>query len=91
MPRATPEPGRRRRWRLAAPARSSRAATRHGWEWPDFLEYSIGPHREVLDAVVDHDADRAGAAMDRLVTQSMVSLDYPAGPENAPSRPLTRA
>jgi DNA-binding FadR family transcriptional regulator len=27
------------------------AATRHGWEWPDFLEYSIGPHREVLDAV----------------------------------------
>jgi DNA-binding FadR family transcriptional regulator len=66
-------------------------ATRHGWEWPDFLEYSIGPHREVLDAVVDHDADGAGAAMDRLVTQSMVSLDYPAGPENAPSRPLTRA
>ena len=66
-------------------------ATRHGWEWPDFLEYSIGPHREVLDAVVDHDADHAGAAMDRLVTQSMVSLDYPAGPENAPSRPLTRA
>lgn len=65
-----------------------RVATRHGWEWPDFLEYSIGPHREVLDAVDDHDADRAGAAMDRLVTQSMVSLDYPAGPGNAPSRPL---
>ena len=62
-------------------------ATRHGWDWPDFLEYSIGPHREVLDAVVDHDADRAGAAMDRLVTQSMVSLDSPAGPGDAPSRP----
>jgi hypothetical protein len=45
----------------------------------------------VLDAVVAHDADLAGAAMDRLVTQSMVSLDYPAGPENAPSRPFTRA
>jgi GntR family transcriptional regulator, galactonate operon transcriptional repressor len=66
-------------------------ATRHGWEWPDFLDYSIGPHREVLDAVVDHDADRAGAAMERLVTQSMVSLDIPPGPENAPSRLLSRA
>src|SRR5947209_723202 len=29
-----------------------RVATRHGWEWPDFLEYSIGPHREVIEAVV---------------------------------------
>jgi DNA-binding FadR family transcriptional regulator len=65
-------------------------ATRHGWDWPDFLEYSIGPHREVLDAVVDHDADRASAAMDRLVTQSMVSLDIPPGPEGVPSRLLTR-
>ena len=68
-----------------------RAATVHGWEWPDFLEFSIGPHREVLEAVMDHDPDRAGDAMDRLVTQSQVSFDYPPGPENAPVRPLTRA
>lgn len=68
-----------------------RAATRHGWDWPDFLEYSIGPHREVLYAVMAHDPDRASDAMERLVTQSQVSFDYPAGPENAPSRPLTRA
>ena len=67
------------------------AATRHGWEWPDFLDYSIGPHREVLEAVMAHDPDRAGDAMDRLVTQSQLSFDYPAGPENAPSRPFTRA
>jgi DNA-binding FadR family transcriptional regulator len=66
-------------------------ATRHGWDWPDFLDYSIGPHREVLDAVVDGDADRAGAAMERLVTQSMVSLDIPPGPANAPSRAVIRA
>lgn len=66
-------------------------ATRHGWEWPDFLEYSIGPHREVLEAVVAHDADAAGLAMDRLLTQSQMSLDYPPGPENAPVRPFTRA
>jgi len=65
-------------------------ATRHGWEWPDFVEYSIGPHREVLDALVDHDADRAGEAMDRLVAQSIASLDYPPGPENAPTRPFSR-
>jgi GntR family galactonate operon transcriptional repressor len=68
-----------------------RAATRHGWEWPDFLEYSIGPHREVLDAVMSHDPDRAGDAMNRLVTQSQASFDYPAGPEGAPSRRLSRA
>ena len=68
-----------------------RAATRHGWEWPDFVEFSMGPHREVLDAVMDHDPDRAGRAMDRLVTQSQASFDYPAGRENAPSRPLNRA
>jgi GntR family transcriptional regulator, galactonate operon transcriptional repressor len=67
-----------------------RIATRHGWEWADFLEYSIGPHREVLDAVVEHDPHRAGEAMDRLVTQSQLSLDYPSGPENTPSRPFTR-
>jgi DNA-binding FadR family transcriptional regulator len=36
-----------------------RAATRHGWDWPDFLEYSIGPHRQVLEAVIAHDPDRA--------------------------------
>jgi DNA-binding FadR family transcriptional regulator len=68
-----------------------RAATRHGWEWPDFLEYSVGPHREVLDAVLARDPDRAGLAMDRLVTQSQASFDYPAGRENPPTRPLTRA
>jgi DNA-binding FadR family transcriptional regulator len=67
-----------------------RVATRHGWEWPDFLEYSIGPHREVLDAVVAGDADLAGAAMERLVTQSQLSMDYPSGPENAPVRPFGR-
>ena len=66
-------------------------ATRHGWEWPDFLEYSIGPHREVFDAVVAHDVDAAGLAMDRLLTQSQMSLDYPPGPEHPPSRPFTRA
>jgi DNA-binding FadR family transcriptional regulator len=68
-----------------------RVATRHGWEWPDFLEYSIGPHREVLEGVVARDADRAGEAMERLVTQSRLSLDYPSGPEHAPSRPFIRA
>jgi GntR family galactonate operon transcriptional repressor len=68
-----------------------RAATRHGWEWPDFLEYSIGPHREVLDAVMDHDPDRAEDAMNRLVTQSQASFDYPTGPAGAPSRRLSRA
>jgi GntR family transcriptional regulator, galactonate operon transcriptional repressor len=68
-----------------------RAATRHGWEWPDFLEYSIGPHREVLDAVMDHDPGRAEDAMNRLVTQSQASFDYPTGPEGAPSRRLSRA
>lgn len=67
-----------------------RVATRHGWEWPDFLEYSIGPHRDVVDAVVARDADRAGAAMERLVVQSELSLDYPSGPGNAPARPFTR-
>ncbi len=67
-----------------------RVATRHGWEWPDFLEYSIGPHREVLEAVVARDPDGAGAAMERLVTQSELSLDHPSGPENAPSRPFIR-
>jgi DNA-binding FadR family transcriptional regulator len=66
-------------------------ATRHGWDWPDFLEYSIGPHREVLDAVVARDAAAAGDAMDRLVTQSQLSLDYPTGPEHRPSRPFSRA
>ena len=58
-----------------------REATRRGWEWPDFLEYSIGPHREVLDAVMAHDPARAGEAMDRLVSQSQASFEYPAGPE----------
>jgi DNA-binding FadR family transcriptional regulator len=66
-------------------------ATRHGWDWPDFLEYSIGPHREVLDAVVARDAAAAGDAMDRLVTQSQLSLGYPTGPEHRPSRPFSRA
>ena len=68
-----------------------RVATRHGWEWPDFLEYSIGPHREVLEAVMAHDAERAGQAMERLVVQSQLSLDYHPGPDVAPSRPFTRA
>jgi GntR family transcriptional regulator, galactonate operon transcriptional repressor len=67
-----------------------RVATRHGWEWPDFLEYSVGPHREVLDAVAAHDADRAGGAMERLVTQSVLSLEHPSGPGNAPARPFSR-
>ena len=58
-----------------------REATRRGWEWPDFLEYSIGPHREVLDAVMAHDPARAGEAMDRLVSQSQASFEYTAGPE----------
>ena len=68
-----------------------RVATRHGWEWPDFLEYSIGPHREVFEAVIAHDAERAGQAMERLVTQSQLSLEHPSGPDVAPSRPFTRA
>jgi GntR family galactonate operon transcriptional repressor len=68
-----------------------RAATRHGWEWPDFLEFSIVPHREVLDAVMNHDPDGAGDAMERLVTQSQASFSYPPGPENAPVRPFIRA
>ena len=62
-----------------------RVATRHGWDWPDFLEYSLGPHREVLEAVVGRDAAAAGEAMDRLVTQSQLSLDLPTGPERRPS------
>jgi DNA-binding FadR family transcriptional regulator len=66
------------------------AATRHGWEWPDFHEYSIGPHREVLDAVRAHDPDGAGEAMERLVTQSQLSFAYPAGREHPPSRPFSR-
>jgi GntR family galactonate operon transcriptional repressor len=68
-----------------------RVATRHGWEWPDFLEYSIGPHREVFEAVIAHDAERAGQAMERLVTQSQLSLEQPSGPDVAPVRPFTRA
>jgi GntR family galactonate operon transcriptional repressor len=68
-----------------------RAATRHGWEWPDFLEFSIVPHREVLEAVMNHDPDAAGDAMERLVAQSQASFNYPAGPENAPVRPFSRA
>ena len=68
-----------------------RVATRHGWEWPDFLEYSIGPHREVFEAVSAHDAERAGEAMERLVIQSQLSLEHPSGPDVAPSRPFTRA
>ena len=55
-----------------------RVATRHGWDWPDFLEYSIGPHREVLEAVMAHDAERAGQAMERLVIQSQAELRTPA-------------
>lgn len=67
-----------------------RAATRHGWEWPDFLEYSVGPHREVLDAVLARDGAAASGAMERLVIQSEVSFDYPPGPDHAPARPLSR-
>ena len=65
------------------------AATRHGWDWPDFLEYSVGPHREVLDAVVGRDPDAAGAAMDRLVAQSQLSFEYPPGPDHQPVRPFS--
>jgi DNA-binding FadR family transcriptional regulator len=68
-----------------------RVATRHGWEWPDFLEYSIGPHRDVFEAVVARDPDRAADAMDRLVTQSQLSLDHPSGAAHVPTRPFTRA
>ena len=67
-----------------------REATRRGWEWPHFLEYSIGPHREVLDAVMAHDPGRAGEAMDRLVTQSQASFEAPAGSDDAPSQRLSR-
>ncbi len=67
-----------------------RVLTRHGWEWPDFLEYSIGPHREVFDAVVARDPDRAAEAMERLVTQSRLSLDHPSGPEHPPARSFSR-
>ena len=67
------------------------AATRHGWDWPDFLEYSLGPHREVLDAVTNRDPDRAADAMDRLVAQSQLSFEHPPGPGHAPSRPFSRA
>jgi len=66
-------------------------ATRHGWEWPDFVQYSIGPHREVLDAVVARDPDRAAEAMGRLVAQSRASLDQPSGREHPPTRPFSRA
>ena len=42
--------------RSGRPSRPACARRRgHGWDWPDFLEYSIGPHREVLDAVMAHD------------------------------------
>ena len=68
-----------------------RAATRHGWEWPDFLEYSIGPHREVLEAVMAHDADRAGARDGTPGDPVAAELRLPAGPDIAPSRPFTRA
>ncbi len=68
-----------------------RVATRHGWEWPDFLEYSIGPHREVFEAVIAHDGLRAEQAMERLVIQSQLSLEHPSGPDVAPARPFSRA
>lgn len=60
-----------------------RAATRRGWDWPDFLEYSLGPHREVLQAVMARDGAEAARAMDRLVAQSRLSFDQPAGPDHA--------
>lgn len=65
------------------------AATRRGWGGPDFIEHSIGPHREVLEAVMSHDPDRAAEAMTRLVTQSQASFAYPA--EGARLRRLSRA
>ena len=68
-----------------------RVATRHGWEWPDFLEYSIGPHREVFEAVSDHDAEGAGQAMERLVIQSQLSLEHPSRTRRRTSRPFIRA
>ncbi len=67
-----------------------RAATRRGWDWPDFLEYSLGPHREVLHAVMRRDGPEATQAMDRLVAQSRLSFDQPAAPEGAASQPLSR-
>ena len=67
-----------------------RAATRRGWGWPDFLEYSLGPHREVLAAVMDRDGDGAAAAMDRLVDQSRASFDEQRAPEQLASPSLNR-
>jgi DNA-binding FadR family transcriptional regulator len=63
-----------------------RVATSRGWAWPDFLDYSLGPHRAVLDAVVARDATRAGKAMDELVTQSQLSLEHPRGPRPPATR-----
>ena len=34
-------------------------------------------------------SERAGEAMERLVTQSQLSLDHPSGREHAPARPFT--
>jgi GntR family galactonate operon transcriptional repressor len=67
-----------------------RAATHRGWDWPDFLEYSLAPHREVLAAVMERDAERAAQAMARLVEQSRRSFDEPTGPDHRPSPSLSR-
>jgi DNA-binding FadR family transcriptional regulator len=60
-----------------------RAATRRGWDWPDFLEYSLGPHREVLGAVMARDGGAAARAMEALVAQSRESFDQPSAREEA--------
>ncbi|HEY4189940.1 MAG TPA: FadR/GntR family transcriptional regulator [Candidatus Limnocylindrales bacterium] len=67
-----------------------RVTTRQGWDWPGFVSSSIGPHREVLDAVVARDPDRAAAAMERLVLQSRASLEHPAGLSGSPSGRFSR-
>ena len=63
-----------------------RAATHRGWDWPHFLEYSLGPHREVLEAVMDRDAARAAGAMERLVEQSRRSFEEQPDAQHGPVR-----
>jgi DNA-binding FadR family transcriptional regulator len=62
-----------------------RAATRRGWDWPDFLVYSLGPHREVLDAVMKRDGAAAARAMAALVAQSRLSFDQPSPIDRRPA------
>ena len=47
-----------------------RATIRDTWAWPDFLAFSLPLHRDVLDAVMARDPERASAAMMTLVEGS---------------------